>query len=145
VKRCTLEKFRKMFKTVEDFKEFCVVHFVDKDQDRAEELWNANVQKLIAYLVPLYGEGASPLKWWKVDDPGAQGFGQNFPRPLNPKMYYGGPDYYQRIEAGLPDFTYWVLKQLRERYRIPRDVFRMICDLSLQAEAEVSLDKLALF
>lgn len=145
LQKTKIEKFRKLFKDHEDFKAFCIVHFIEKDATQARALWEKNCENLVAYLKPLFGEGASPLTYWKVDDPGAQCFGQNFPRIIDPETYYRGPEYYNVTAAGLPSFTYWSLKQICTMYHIPRDIFRMLCYWSFKAEADDCLAKLGLF
>jgi hypothetical protein len=136
------EKIRKLFKFEEDYLEFVRVLYIEQNRKRAREIWNDNCEKLIGYLRPLYCGDTEPATYWKIDDPGSQGFGQNFPLPIAAAEFYGGRDHYNPMRVGLPDFTCWAIKLLTQRYRLARDIFRLLCSWTLQAEGEHAFKQL---
>lgn len=139
---CSDARIRKLFKFEEDYKEFIQALYLEQNKRKAHGIWEVNCEKLIGYLRPLYCGSIPASKYWKIDDPGSQGFGQNFPLPVAPEEFYGGREHYNPMRVGLPDFTYWALRQLTIRYGFARDLFRLLCSWTLQAEGEHAFKQL---
>jgi hypothetical protein len=130
------------FKDQKDYKDFANALYVEDDKQTAERIWEENKEKLLGYLRPLFCGKVRPSHYWKIDDPGAQGFGQNFPRPISPTEYYGGPEHYHVMRVGLLDSSCWAIRQLCKLYRCPNDIFRLLCSMTLQAEGALALNNL---
>jgi hypothetical protein len=143
IKGRTASQIKSMFKTVEAYREFAMAHFVDMDLEKSRIIWEENLQNIVEYLKPLFGKDSDPIQYWKVENPGSQGFGQNFPRPIEPKIYYGAEHYFP-IRAGLSDLSYWTICQITRQNRLPPDIFRMLCLYTFKAEAEHAYEKLNL-
>ena len=120
--RKTLKKF---FKSETLRAEFCAAYFVDEDRDAAETLWAENRKSIAEPLEPLYCGKVDASKYWKVDNPGAQGFGQNCPRPIKAEDYYGD-DYYPMV-CGVPHHEVLAVRCLRKMKGWPLDVERLLC------------------
>ena len=122
VNQTTLRKF---FMDDKLRKEFCVEFFGGEDMFKASRLWEENCKSIAAPLVPKFCGDTPASKYWKVESPGAQGFGQNCPRPIAPRDYYG-ESYYPMV-AGVPPHEVLAIRYLRCVNRWPLDVERLLC------------------
>ena len=124
---------RKFFKDEDIKKEFVVAYFGEEDEDKASDLWAKNIESLVAHFVPLFCGATHPSKYWKVDNPGAQGFGQNCPRPVQPREYYG--EYYYPTICGIPPKEVLIVRRLCKINKCPLDVERLLCHYLLAMHA----------
>jgi len=138
---CELETVEKMnpktlkrfFKSESLRREFCTAYFVEEDLDEAATLWTENRNMIAEPFVPFFCGQTDASKYWKVDNPGAQGFGQNCPRPIRPSDYYG--DDHCEMLCGVPHVEVWTVRYLRKVNGWPSDVERLLCRCLLAMHA----------
>ena len=133
VKRMNRKTLRKFFKDEDIRTEFATAFFGSEDKDESQRLWRKNTASLAAPFVPLFCGETHPSKYWKVDNPGAQGFGQNCPRPIHPRNYYG--EHYYPTLCGVPSIEVLTVRYLKKTYGWPLDVERLLCRYLLSMHA----------
>lgn len=118
-----------------NYKEFALALYIDRDFEEANRIW---VQRWNYYTerakkaVKLFRDDG-----WKVENPGSQYFGKFNPVIADPREWYG-KDYYP-LEVGINMEQFQALmdciKNIEYMNIIPYDVFKIICEYWVVAEA----------